>query len=291
MKLADLVAMYQDRLAQLLDVEIESLPYIHSTRFKEKIQSHFPSIRADKEGRDVVLRHISTSILHNIHNDDQDEDALAFQRFFKSLRKKILDSPTAFEGNLSREKQKECVPPALLAAMNLLMYGSTVTSNIAATQPALSIAQVVMLNVKKKVPQGEIVRNNRDLETPLPLFLSLSTYGRSRSRKAIDEMHQFGVSVSSDRIMEVTSNLCHLVTERANEEGILCPSNLQESRFTIAAYDNIDHNPTSRTSKGSFHGTSISVFQTGQVEGFKRTLATSYQNVAMKGRRSVPLLP
>ncbi|KAK3909702.1 Cis-prenyltransferase 4, chloroplastic [Frankliniella fusca] len=290
MKLAQLVTMYQERLAQLLGVKVEELPYVHSTRFKERIQSQFPSIRADKEGRDIVLRHVSTSVLHNIHDEDQDEDALAVQRFFKSLRKTIFDSPTKFDGDMSRNRQKECVPSALVAVINLLMYGCTVTPDNAATQPSLSVAQLVMLNLHKKAPQGDLVRNARDLEAPFPLFLALSTYGRSRSRKAIDEMHRFGVSVSADRIMEVTSDLCHLVTERADEEGILCPSHLQAGRFTIGAYDNIDHNPTSRTAKGSFHGTSISIFQTGNEAGSERTLQTSYQNVAMKGRRSVPLL-
>lgn len=57
MKLADLVGMYQDRLARVLRVDVKDLPYVHSTRFKEKIQAQFPSLRADKEGRDVVLRH------------------------------------------------------------------------------------------------------------------------------------------------------------------------------------------------------------------------------------------
>lgn len=291
MKLADLVAMYQDRLSKLLRVDVEDLPYVHSTRFREKIQSQFPSLRADKEGRDIVLRHTSTSILHNIHDEDQDQDALAFQRFVKSLRRTIFNSPVSFDGSLSQEREKESVPSALLAAVNTLMYGCTVTSENAACQPALTIAQLVMLNIQKKVPKGEIVRNKRELEAPFPLYLALSTYGRSRCRKATDEMHKFGVSVSSDRIMEVTSDLCNLVAARAKEEGILCPISLQEGRFTIGAYDNIDHNPSSRTSKGSFHGTSISIFQTGDVTGLKRNLATTFKSVEVKGERSVPLLP
>ena len=31
--------------------------------------------------------------------------------------------------------------------------------------------------------------------------------------------------------------------------------------FTVSALDNLDHNPSSATSKESFHGTSISLFQ------------------------------
>ena len=31
--------------------------------------------------------------------------------------------------------------------------------------------------------------------------------------------------------------------------------------FTVAAVDNIDHNPSSRTAKDSFHGTAMSITQ------------------------------
>lgn len=40
MKLADLVGMYQDRLARVLRVDVKDLPYVHSTRFKEKTTKH-----------------------------------------------------------------------------------------------------------------------------------------------------------------------------------------------------------------------------------------------------------
>ena len=36
---------------------------------------------------------------------------------------------------------------------------------------------------------------------------------------------------------------------------------MRHGLFTIGALDNLDHNPSSTTSKGSFHGTGISLFQ------------------------------
>jgi len=39
------------------------------------------------------------------------------------------------------------------------------------------------------------------------------------------------------------------------------PIQLRHGLFTISALDNLDHNPSSTTSKGSFHGTGISLFQ------------------------------
>lgn len=44
---------------------------------------------------------------------------------------------------------------------------------------------------------------------------------------------------------------------------MICPPNVQKGVFTVAAIDNIDHNPTSNTSKEAFHGTAMSLFQIG----------------------------
>ena len=39
------------------------------------------------------------------------------------------------------------------------------------------------------------------------------------------------------------------------------PPQLRHGLFTVGALDNLDHNPSSTTAKGSFHGTGISLFQ------------------------------
>lgn len=41
----------------------------------------------------------------------------------------------------------------------------------------------------------------------------------------------------------------------------MCPPQLHKDVFTVGAVDNIDHNPTSTSAKGSFHGTAISLMQ------------------------------
>lgn len=51
------------------------------------------------------------------------------------------------------------------------------------------------------------------------------------------------------------------VCRRYWQENAVCPSNLRLGLLTTAAVDNIDHNPSSTTSKDSFHGTGISLFQ------------------------------
>jgi len=45
------------------------------------------------------------------------------------------------------------------------------------------------------------------------------------------------------------------------KRAFLCPFKLRKELFTTAGIDNIDHNPSSNTARGSFHGTGISLFQ------------------------------
>ena len=48
---------------------------------------------------------------------------------------------------------------------------------------------------------------------------------------------------------------------RFEDDGVVCPSHLRKNLFTVGALDNIDHNLSSTTAQGSFHGTGISIFQ------------------------------
>ena len=52
-----------------------------------------------------------------------------------------------------------------------------------------------------------------------------------------------------------------LSCENFREKEAVVPANLRHGLFTVGALDNLDHNPSSTTAKGSFHGTGISLFQ------------------------------
>ena len=58
---------------------------------------------------------------------------------------------------------------------------------------------------------------------------------------------QHGVSVSYDRVLQISQQLGEAVVNRVAVEGLVCPSVLQNGIFTTAAVDNIDHNPSSTT--------------------------------------------
>ena len=77
----------------------------------------------------------------------------------------------------------------------------------------------------------------------------------------IDKLHQLSVCISYDQVLTISTALGNSVCELFQKEGIVCPPKLKKDVFTTACVDNIDHKPSSRTSKDSFHGTVISVTQ------------------------------
>ena len=68
-------------------------------------------------------------------------------------------------------------------------------------------------------------------------------------------MLSLGLSITYTRVLEISSGiLCEVQSRQYEEENCICPVGLKSGLFTVAAYDNVDHNPSSNTSEGSFHG-------------------------------------
>ena len=74
-------------------------------------------------------------------------------------------------------------------------------------------------------------------------------------------MSNLGLCISYKRLMSISTDLANKVCTQYNEDQVVCPLNLLNQVFTCGAVDNIDHNPSARTAKDSFHGTAISLMQ------------------------------
>ena len=79
--------------------------------------------------------------------------------------------------------------------------------------------------------------------------------------KLVDTLFHLGLSISYDRVLDISMDMAISASQQYDSEGVVCPLNLRKNLFTTAAIDNIDHNPSSTTSYGAFHGTGISLFQ------------------------------
>ncbi|KAK2549911.1 hypothetical protein P5673_029513 [Acropora cervicornis] len=144
----------------------------------------------------------------------------------------------------------------------MLLNGSNIAHrNATESQATLTISQLIVFNSKKKSSTTSGNQHSLEREPPLPLYVGLSIRAYTRSKKIINELFQLGISVSYDRVDDLLNGLGTAVCNRFQQDGVVCPLNLNCGLFTVGALDNIDYNPSATTSQGSFHGTGISLFQ------------------------------
>ena len=79
---------------------------------------------------------------------------------------------------------------------------------LSANTDSLSISQLTSFNcVKRRATNATDddsktgLRQNREQETPLPIYFGLKICAESRSRGLIDTMNKMGLSISYDRVM------------------------------------------------------------------------------------------
>ena len=66
---------------------------------------------------------------------------------------------------------------------------------------------------------------------------------------------------SYNRILSVLNALASGVCSQFALETAVCPLNFSSDVFTMAAVDNLDHNPSATSAHSSFHGTGIVLHQ------------------------------
>ncbi|CAC5423003.1 unnamed protein product [Mytilus coruscus] len=146
----------------------------------------------------------------------------------------------------------------------MLLYGPDIMTE-SYTQETLSIAQLIVynsMNSRKHAPASSHHAKKR--ETPSQLYLGIMIHCQTRKRGLIDKFFKLGLSVSYTRILSISADITNSLCRQYQNDGFVCPSSLREGLFTLAAVDNIDHNPSATSAKSSFHGTGISLFQNTQ---------------------------
>lgn len=264
-RLADLTKLYSERLDQLgIDVT-----RINSTYLKDRILMHIPDMKAYNEGRDVFLAYSDDvgTVLRQGYKADRDELSVMMTKIAHTIRNDIFLQKVTFSGSFDQMSQVESVPQSLLSLVSMLINGSNITDqtrNINLSQPVLTIAQLVVFNsIKKRRDHMKVPKtyHSKERETPLPIYMGLKVHALTRERKLVDSLFALGVSASYDRVMDIVTALGNNVCDYYQQIGTVCPPQIRRGQFITAAADNIDHNPSSATSTGSFHGTSLSLFQ------------------------------
>ena len=246
--MSELTKLYTKRLEQLgTTITVR----VHSTKLKDRILSYFPDNKDIREA------------LHKACEHDNDNEAITLSRAASIVRRDMLKMKLTFNCSFGSDS----TPASLLALVYMGLYGASITSQTTVSstpQPALTILQLLRFNSSacKKVKQSpDVPRHNAARETSLPIYLGIMLHSKTRKRELVDKLFELGLTVSYDRVLNISTELGNKVCHHYETKGVVCPPELKGGLFTTAAIDNIDHGPSSTSSHDLFHGTGISLFQ------------------------------
>ncbi len=219
--------------------------FMNKNRFKDVISDTFPSLKCEKRGRDVMFYKTA---------DKNQSKLLIMDQLVETIRDNIHNS----DNKKKTISQRECVPHLLLIFVIKVLYGVNVQMDDVKYQAALTIAQMFVFNSVKKYRYGNRVRHSHS--TPLTDFIATYIYAHTGKKNVIEDLKKLGISIGYQKVLQIYTEKGNDVIDYYNESGIICPPHLPKHQFVTCAVDNIDHNPSSNTSKGSFHGTGNSSF-------------------------------
>lgn len=264
-QLSDLTKMYVSSLEQLGGYVPQR---VNSTRLKDRLLAQVPDLCAYNEGKEVKLAFTDdiSAALNLAQDHDYDSEAMHLAKAAMIVRKDILAKKQSFNGTFDANCQRLAVPDLLLALVNMILEGPNFKATCDEDKSAgVVLSQLLIYNSVKRQRNTQpdamctTTRHSKIRETPLPIYLGLLVHAETRKKTLVDKLYRLGLSVSYDRVMQISADLGNSVCAQFEEEGVVCPSKLKKSLFTTGSVDNIDHNPSSRTAKDSFHGTAISL--------------------------------
>ncbi|CAC5367122.1 unnamed protein product [Mytilus coruscus] len=243
-KLADLAKLYSKRLDQL-GVVIEGRTY--TTHLENRILAAIPDLKAHKQGRDVLL----------IFNEDvgevlkqatsySDDEGIIIAKAAQIVRRNMFDTRYSFTGTFNDSCQQESVPQTLVSLVRMILGGpniETQSSNIVESQTTLTISQLLQFNCAvRRRKDAAATYHTLERKPLLPIYLGMVIHPETRKRDLVDKLYNLGLSISYDRVMNISTAMGNSICERFQNDDVVCPAKLRCDVFTTAAVDNIDHN-------------------------------------------------
>ena len=288
-KVKELRCLYQKRLKEF-GYAVE----INKSKFKESILDYFESsgIKEQLDGKNKILIFSEgiKSLLKNAFDvHDYQEEALLFARVAKICRNELfIEENASFEGKFASNCQQ--LVPTIRLLISMILYGPDLNTAVQETQVCNTVSQILMYNAKKRKQKedSESSRDSLKREPPVPLYVGLNIHTLTRNKGIIDRFEKLGLSVPSDRVLQVERVLAQNLCKQFREENILCPLSLPKELYNGAAIDNIDHNPSSTTATGSLHGTAISIMQHVTMENPGETREIKFHKGPFKNEPFIP---
>ena len=260
-KFSDLHQLYEKRLSCFSFTK-----EVNRSCLKEKLLMQFPQAQEQSDGKHKILvfkQGMQQMLKQVMTESNYDNEAVILSKAAKIVRKEIIGYKSFhFDGKFPNGCQQAAVPSSLKALVSLLLNGTDLKDqDTTDSQASLTVSQMILFNFHSRATSTAKSRHSLDREPPLPLYVGMKIHTETRSKKIVTQLYNLGICVSYDRIIQLENQLATAVCNDFHDKKAVVPTQLRNGLFTVGALDNLDHNPSSTTSQGSFHGTGISLFQ------------------------------
>ena len=129
-------------------------------------------------------------------------------------------------------------------------------------QAALTISQLMIFNstIRTRKTTSQAYHTTMR-EPPVAFYLGQLLQSHTRKLYLVRKLSHLGLSISPDRLLDISTKMGNKAIEVFEKEGVVCPLNLRRDLFATAATDDFDVNPSSATAMSAFHGTATSLNQ------------------------------
>ena len=204
---------------------------MHTTKLKSSLLGHVETLREFSDNRFSYLTFDETlgDVIKSYHEQSRDEEAFVFSEASKILRRYIFDKNfDEFDGSLSKKCQDNFIPLSLKSFIDTVLQGNKINSSIKGLEQAsLTISQLLIQNSMKRVRHNQNrankMRKNKSRESPLGIYLGLLIQAKTRKRKLIEKFHDLGISISYQRVMDLSTEMINKVLNHYEEQNLVCP--------------------------------------------------------------------
>ena len=153
---------------------------------------------------------------------------------------------------------------SLKALVTVVLHGANVPNvkNPYFNQATLTVSQLMIFNstVRTRKASSQAFHTTKQ-KPPIAVYLEQLLHSQTRKLDLVWKMSRFGLSVSPDHLLDISTNTGNKALAVFEKEGVACPLNLRHNFFSKAATDNLDVNLSSATAVSAFHGTAKSLNQ------------------------------
>ena len=157
-------------------------------------------------------------------------DAIILAKAAKILRRHMPGHKSTFDGTFNMDSSEDAVPPSLLQFVGMVEHGADIKSQLrfGASKTDTAIAHLLQYNCYARFKEGAAThRHSKECETPFPIYIGVSVFAKTRKRERIEMLRENGLSISYDRVMEISAERGDAVVAKYTEEGVVCPPELR----------------------------------------------------------------